>query len=401
MTFEKVGHAMLQNGGGGGGRGAQGGEAGPPAPNDRRLLDELERKLEERIEAELLPYCTDGANSTKLASRPQQFACVVGAGGPSSGSSDRQLGIKLAEKLGQPGKEAIGDDKAGERVWSYGRLKTPMDLHRPDSPALAALLTGGIFSPVCSWVQDDATGIGGSVGELSKMDPLRENDWVDDFLLEVIMAIGIRDALQYPISFMPVWLSLSTLDEDKIKTFPTKHLPSLSLKPSISTNAMALKLLTSAGVPVTPKLARMSIREAMATLASEPGVWLGGQGDSVKTVLANDGLEHACNCIASLAKARALLPAVIMHTLRNDTSLEIPAIFRLNLPRCILVQSRPCECLPSQACITCPLPPRTFSPECVMWLRRWPRTRTVMMIKVSRRLRDFMGGVVRVVVTDH
>lgn len=310
MTFEKVGHAMLQNGGGGGGRGAQGGETGPPAPNDRRLLDELERKLEERIEAELLPYCTDGANSTKLANRPQQFACVVGAGGPSSGSSDRQLGIKLAEKLGQPGKEAIGDDKAGERVWSYGRLKTPMDLHRPDSPALAALLTGGIFSPVCSWVQDDATGIGGSVGELSKMDPLRENDWVDDFLLEVIMAVGIRDALQYPISFMPVWLSLSTLDEDKIKTFPTKHLSSLSLKPSISTNAMALKLLTSAGVPVTPKLARMSIREAMATLASEPGVWLGGQGDNVKTVLANDGLEHACNCIASLAKARALLPAV-------------------------------------------------------------------------------------------
>lgn len=314
-TFEKVGHAMLHNGGGGRGRGAQGGEAGPPAPNDRRLLDELERRLEERIEAELLRYCSDDAKGTKLGNRPQQFACVVGAGGPSSGASERLLGIRLAEKLGQPGREAIGDNKAGERVWSYGRLKTPMDLHRPDSPALAALLTGGIFSPVCSWVEDDATGIGGSVGELSKMDPLQENDWVDDFLLEVIMAIGIRDALQHPISFMPVWLSQSAQDDEKVKTFPAKQLSSLSLKPSISTNAMALKLLTSAGVPVTPGLARMSIREAMATLAAEPGVWLGGQGDNVKTVAANEGLDHACNCIASLAKARSLLPAVNLHTL--------------------------------------------------------------------------------------
>lgn len=304
-TFDKVGNAMLgMNAPRGGGTQEPG--AGPVAATDRRMLDQMERELEERIAKELMCFCKEN-HGPKLKNRKQQFACVVGTGGPSSSALDLQVGVSLAEKVDQPGRPGVGGKQVGEAVWSYGRLVVPRDLHSADSPALAALLSGGIYSPVCSWVHDESAGTGGTVGELSKLDPLRGDDWVDDFLLEAIIAIGVREAFQYPTSFMPTWLSLHRQDEDRISSFPVSKLSSLSQKPSISTNAMALKLLTGAGIPVSPQLARISIREAVATLSSEPGVWLGGQKEG-KLLSKEEGLSHAAECISSLAMARSLLP---------------------------------------------------------------------------------------------
>lgn len=69
----------------------------------------------------------------------------------------------------------------------------------PDGRSSASRFLEGVvrtvqYNPVMSWYLIDERNEpnGGSVGRLARMDPLHEVDYVDDFLLEMLMALRLH-----------------------------------------------------------------------------------------------------------------------------------------------------------------------------------------------------------------
>jgi len=129
-------------------------------------------------------------------------------------------------------------------------------------------------------------------------------------------------AATHPLNIMPVWLSTSRHNSPVIHPFPKHLLAVLSNKPSVRTNAVAAALLHSAGVPVSPKLMRMSVCEAIGKLMECPGVWLGGV-DGVGAQGRGEGTRHASECLARLVRARDCIPRAWDARAKADAHVQV------------------------------------------------------------------------------
>ncbi len=167
------------------------------ALQDKRALSDLEEQLEARIAEQLLPWCSDTPH--KVEKKEERYAVMFGLG---DGEEEATLGEEIADKVQQlitPESGESGSGHSDRKLWLLSRLVGPADPHTTDSPALAALLSCGVYAPVCTWVHDEGTNVGGSIGGLSKLDALRGEDWCDDFLLMAVMAHGLRE-VRFPIA---------------------------------------------------------------------------------------------------------------------------------------------------------------------------------------------------------
>ena len=188
------------------------------------------------------------------------------------------------------------------------------NLHSTRSPFLLAILNSLQYNPVLSWYTVDVTDFphAGSVGKLARMDPMNGQDYVDDFLLEMLIAIRLNQ-LSPPSSdplnkqsilgtIMPVFFGGENPQRfsRNFAPFPREKLHLLSNKPSIETAKVAASLLHSIGVSTPEHFLRLSIREVVGKMMDFPGVWMDkyeskaeAQVEAAKLIIGLARAEHS------------------------------------------------------------------------------------------------------------
>ncbi len=168
QTFDKVGQAVTR-----------------AAAPDRQERARRRAAYEERIRTELLPLADGSAPNAGSASAPRH---------PPAGRARALPGLPThAERwdcvfsCGEDGdSDALADGGPAERVWQALRAERPDARLYPEDSAggpggpadfLAALVAARVFVPVCAWYATGSDGEkgGGSVGRLSRLDPLGDD----------------------------------------------------------------------------------------------------------------------------------------------------------------------------------------------------------------------------------
>ena len=218
--------------------------------------------------------------------------------------------------------------------------------HSTKSPFLLAIINSVQYNPVLSWYTVDSQDLpnAGSVGKLARLDPLNGLDYVDDFLLEMLIAIRLNQIFpegadpQGGQSILGTILPIFFGGEHPQKfsrsfaLFPREKLHLLSSKPSIETAKVAAALLHSVGVSTPEHFLRLSIREVVGKIMDFPGVWMDkyeskneAQVQAAKMIIGHSRAEDAA-LVAKIVEKRGLTATgPIGHSLETSVVEDEPA----------------------------------------------------------------------------
>jgi hypothetical protein len=183
--------------------------------------------------------------------------------------------------------------------------------HSTKAPFLLAIINSVQYNPVLSWYTVDSQDVpnAGSVGRLARLDPINGVDYVDDFLLEMLLAIRLNQIFpagadpQSKHSILGTILPIFIGGEHPMRfsrnypMFPREKLHLLSNKPSIETMRTAAALLHSVGVSTPEHFLRLSIREVVGKIMDFPGIWMD------KYESKQDAQSEAAKMIVGLSRA--------------------------------------------------------------------------------------------------
>ena len=301
--------------------------------NDKKDLVSLNEAFEQRFRQELLYYADHTPQSTLLEQRAKKYGTidvdlhnfldsVVSVRSETEGKQGNGFFFNMydtVEKLSSQMRQCRDHVDAG-------------NLHSDQSPFLLNIINSVQYNPVLSWYTVDSQNFpnAGSVGALARLDPINGQDYVDDFLLELLIAIRLNQI--FPVgpehqsghsilgSIMPIFFGAER-PRDESRTyaaFPREKLHLLSSKPSIETARKAAELLHTVGVSTPENFLRLSVREAVGKILDYPGIWM----DKHESKL--DAQNEAAKMIIGLARAEraALVAKCVDHDRDPPRALE-------------------------------------------------------------------------------
>ena len=264
---------------------------------DKKDLASLNEAFEQKIREELLPLVTEGEN---IAAAPDPVTLEKKRSelyGPLNTDRHNFFDSVMSVQSETEG-ERVGNGFFFQMLQDIEKARPEMkqssdhvdagNLHSTKSPFLLAILNTLQYNPVLTWYTVDTHYFpnAGSVGKLARLDPLNGQDYVDDFLLEMLIAIRLNQIFTPGVdrqsgqsvlgTIMPIFFGGEHPQRfaGKYFPFPREKLYLLSNKPSIETAKLACKLLHSIGVTTPEHYLRMSIREVVGKIMDFPGVWM-------------------------------------------------------------------------------------------------------------------------------
>ena len=259
---------------------------------DKKDLVSLNEAYEHKFRREVLPMAAEGENhSTSLSDKRTKMYGALNTG--LHNYFDSVMSVR-AETEG----EAVGNGFCFHLYDAVQKMRPEMkqtkdhidagNPHSTESPFLRAIVNTVQYNPVLSWYTVDSQDFpnAGSVGKLARLDPINGQDYVDDFLLELLIAIRLNQIFPAGAdpqsrqsilgTIMPIFFGGEHPQRfsKSFKLFPREKLHLLSSKPSIETAKVAAALLHSVGVSTPEHFLRLSIREIVGKIMDCPGVWM-------------------------------------------------------------------------------------------------------------------------------
>ena len=259
---------------------------------DKKDLVSLNEAYEHKFRREVLPMAAEGENhSTSLSDKRIKMYGALNTG--LHNYFDSVMSVR-AETEG----EAVGNGFCFHLYDAVQKMRPEMkqtkdhidagNPHSTESPFLRAIVNTVQYNPVLSWYTVDSQDFpnAGSVGKLARLDPINGQDYVDDFLLELLIAIRLNQIFPAGAdpqsgqsilgTIMPIFFGGEHPQRfsKSFKLFPREKLHLLSSKPSIETAKVAAALLHSVGVSTPEHFLRLSIREIVGKIMDCPGVWM-------------------------------------------------------------------------------------------------------------------------------
>lgn len=250
----------------------------PRALEQQRKQERIEREaaFERRLRAELLePFST--AHTHAHARPPMESGsseCMIAR---RRDADDRLLGSGLVQDL------CSQLEVTSPAVACFPQSFRPDlgDIRSVNSAALRALRSSCVFIPVCSWYDSDDTGEPneGSVGRLARMDPVDGEDWVDEFLVQVLVALRLEQ--EFPSGSTLGWIMPVLVGGRDPKScdasfgpFPWERLKQLPSRPSLESAKIVAQVLADCGVSTPEGFLRLSVRETISAVIGFAGVQL-------------------------------------------------------------------------------------------------------------------------------
>jgi len=288
--------------------------------SDKKDLATLNETFEQNFRKQLMYYADYTPQSTLRAHRANRY-------GPVNVDLHNFLDSVISVRSDTEGKQGNGfffnlyDNVEKMSSAQMRQCRDHVDagnLHSDQSPFLLNIINSVQYNPVISWYTVDSHNFpnAGSVGALARLDPINGHDYVDDFLLELLIAIRLNQIFPAGLephggqsllgSIMPIFFG-GERPRDESRThaaFPREKLHLLSSKPSIETARKAAELLHSVGVSTPEHFLRLSVREAVGKIMDCPGIWMDRYESKT------DAQNEAAKMIIGLARAeRAALLA--------------------------------------------------------------------------------------------
>lgn len=260
---------------------------------EKKDLVSLNEAYEAKIRKELLHLAAEGSNpeNTLVEKRTELY-------GPLNTTPHNYFDSVISVRAETEG-ERIGNGfffhlyDAVEKI-SGGDMKQSKDHvdagnpHSTKAPFLLSIINSVQYNPVLSWYTVDSQDLphAGSVGKLARLDPLNGQDYVDDFLLEMLLAIRLNQIFPAGVDPQSGQSILGTILPIMIggehpqrftrnfAQFPREKLHLLSSHPSIETAKVAATLLHSVGVATPEYFLRLSVREVVGKIMDFPGIWM-------------------------------------------------------------------------------------------------------------------------------
>eukprot|EP00732_Lithocolla_globosa_P002817 Lithocolla_globosa_v1_NODE_1980_length_2229_cov_24.969181.p1 type:complete len:613 gc:universal NODE_1980_length_2229_cov_24.969181:122-1960(+) len=138
---------------------------------------------------------------------------------------------------------------------------------------IRGLFTSVIVTPILSWTEDNT----GSVAGISKLHPETGEDWQDNVLLELELALVLQQSEQSVLrSIFPILHGGS--DSRGFLPFPFNKLEQLSQWPSLKTKAVLVELCTQLGIPLSPDIIHRGVRQIVQLVLQNQGIKLSDLG---------------------------------------------------------------------------------------------------------------------------